>query len=87
MRAIAKKLAGYRRAAAWEESRAWEKRFNLICTTLTTLATKLRLSIQALVDRRSRSLLEGGQQPDGRKFDPLLGGQAIWGAGRRTKAN
>lgn len=83
MRAIAKKLAGYRKAGAWEEAKAWEKRLNLISAMLTTLATKLRLSVQAVVDRHSRGLLERGAGHGKKQPDTLLGGQAVWGDGAK----
>ena len=44
--------------------------------SLTTMATKLRLSVQAAVDRKSRMLDEDGA---GEKTDDqLLGGKAVW---------
>jgi hypothetical protein len=78
-RALNRRIDRLVKAGAWEELKPWEKRRNQLNATLATLATKLRLSIQALVDRRSRGLLERGQQPDGKKQDPLLGGRAVWG--------
>lgn len=80
-RALDRRISKLIKAAAWKEIQEWEKRRALVDTTMATLATKLRLSIQALVDRRSRGLLEGGQQGDGNKPDPLLGGRAVWGEG------
>lgn len=78
-RGIAKRLAHLRKSSAWEEAKPWEKRLALMSTTLTTLATKLRLSVQALVDRRSRGILERGAQPEAKQPDTLLGGKAVWG--------
>lgn len=49
---------------------------------LTTMATKLRLSVQAAVDRRNRILDEDGA---GKKADDkLLGGKAVWGSKLRA---
>lgn len=46
-------------------------------TSIAMLATKLRLSVQAAVDRRNRMLDEEGT---GKKADDtLLGGKAVWG--------
>jgi hypothetical protein len=46
-------------------------------TSIAMLATKLRLSVQAAVDRRNRILDEEGA---GEKAgDHLLGGKAVWG--------
>jgi hypothetical protein len=83
-RTITKRLGRLRKASAWEEMKAWEKRLTNLATTQATLATKLRLSIQALVDRHSRGLLETGQ-PHEKSADPLLGGRAVWSAS--SKAN
>lgn len=76
-RCISKKLERLRKSGAWEEAKSWEKRMALMSTTLTTLATKLRLSVQALVERHSRKIVERGQV--GEKPDTLLGGTAVWG--------
>lgn len=79
-RAVGKKLHGYRKAGAWDECKPWEKRLALMAQTISTLCTKLRLSVQAVVDRHSRKLGERGQnQTPGTKPDTLLGGQAVWG--------
>ena len=67
------------KAGAWKEIQEWERRRALVDTSLATLSTKLRLSIQALIDRRSRSILEAGQRPLAKEPDPLLGGRAVWG--------
>ena len=48
-----------------------ERRLHRNAATLATLATKLRLSVQAAVDRRSATLDQGG-----RPHDRLLGGKA-----------
>ena len=74
------------KAGAWKEIQEWEKRRVLIDTTLATLSTKLRLSVQALVDRHSRGLLERGQQPGSKEPDPLLGGRAVWGDSAKSTA-
>ncbi len=52
-----------------------EKRVVKLNGSLTTLATKLRLSVQGAVDRKSRLLDEAGA---GGADDRLLGGTAIW---------
>ncbi len=77
IRCIAKKLAGFRKSGAWEEAKAWEKRFKQMSECLTTIATKLRLSVQAIVERHSRKIGERGNA--GKAADTLLGGQAVWG--------
>jgi|GEM_PF-4840513 len=81
-RAIAKRLDRLRKLNAWEEAKTWEKRYALASGTLTTLSTKLRLSVQALVDRRSRGILERGPGETAAR-DPLLGGRAVWGDRKR----
>jgi len=92
-RAVAAKLAKLRRASSWEESKAFERRLAWITVTLSTVATKLRLSVQALVERQSRKILERGQAPitSKPKADRLIGGEAVYGqpqaAGRATKPN
>jgi hypothetical protein len=50
-----------------------EKRIIRLSTTLATLATKLRLSVQAGVDRKSGKLNEPGSKGS----SPLLGGNAV----------
>ena len=47
---------------------------NRALAMITTLATKLRLSVQADVDRRSRKIDE---RPAPAALDPLLGGAAV----------
>jgi hypothetical protein len=76
-RGVAKRLERLRKATAWDEAKAWEKRLAMLTRTLSMLATKLRLSVQSSVDRKSRKLDERGQLS--RKRDPLLGGSAVWG--------
>lgn len=49
---------------------------------LTTMATKLRLSVQAAVDRRNRILDEDGA--GAKAGDKLLGGKAVWGGKLRA---
>jgi hypothetical protein len=81
-RAIAKRLDRLRKAGAWGEAKPWERRYAQMSGTLTTLATKLRLSVQALVDRRSRGILERGPGEKASR-DRLLGGAAVWGDRKR----
>jgi hypothetical protein len=51
-----------------------------LSTVLVVLATKLRLTIQADVDRRARGKLsERGDSPLDAPIDPLIGGRAVWG--------
>lgn len=76
-RALAKRMVSLRKAAAWEEMRVWEKRLALLNRTLVTLATKLRLSVQANVEWEARKNGERGIPAKAR--DPLLGGAAVWG--------
>jgi hypothetical protein len=84
-RAMNRRMERLVRCGKWDDLKPWEKRRNQLNASLATLATKLRLSIQALVDRRSRGLLERGAQP-GAKPDPLLGGRAVWGEGAGSAA-
>jgi hypothetical protein len=53
-----------------------EKRLIKLNGSCTTLATKLRLSVQAAVDRRSRMLDESGPGEEAAS-DPLLGGKVV----------
>jgi hypothetical protein len=81
-RAIAKKLARLRKGSSWEESKAFERRLEWLSLTLSTLGTKLRLTVQAQIDRRSGRIGERGATPIRRRSkaaDRLLGGQAVWG--------
>lgn len=47
-------------------------------SSITTMATKLRLSVQGTVDRRSGMLAETNDDADA-SSDNLLGGAAVWG--------
>lgn len=78
-RAVAKKLRDFRKSGAWDECKPWEKRLALMATTISTLCTKLRLSVQAVMDRRSGRVGERGQGKPDAKPDTLLGGTAVWG--------
>jgi hypothetical protein len=80
-RAIVKSQQNLRRTGAGlRYAEELERRHTRITGTLTTLATKLRLSVQWLITRQSRKITEQGQQPRGAKRpDTLLGGQAVWG--------
>jgi len=84
-RAVGRKLHAFRKSGAWDECKPWEKRLALMATTISTLCTKLRLSVQAIVDRHSRKLGERGL-PD-QKADTLLGGRAVWGESKAAKPN
>ncbi len=79
-RALNRKITALRKRHDWFELDAFERRAVRATARLTMLATKLRLSIQAAVDRRSRALDEKG--PGAAADDPLLGGSAVHG--RRT---
>lgn len=59
---------------------AFEKRLTKLNANCATLATKLRLSVQNNVDRRSR-MLDETVQPSGEADAGLLGGSAVWGGG------
>lgn len=76
--ALAKKIAALRKKGGWDELKTWEKRLALVQRSLATLATKLRLSVQANVEWHSRKLGERGQQQNA-KPNRLLGGEAVWG--------
>jgi hypothetical protein len=80
IRCIARKLERLRKSGAWDEAKPWEKRWALMNTTLATLGTKLRLSVQAQVEWHSRKISERGEA---KKPDTLLGGQAVWGDGAK----
>lgn len=58
-----------------------EKRVHRYAATLSMLATKLRLSVQANIDRRSGQMDEAGEG-----LDPLLGGAISLTAERRKRA-
>lgn len=65
-----------------EQLKTLEKRAELARRGLATLATKLRLSVQANVDWHSRKIAERGNTPDQPKptaRSTLLGGEAVWG--------
>ena len=77
---LARKLQWHRSRRYSPDAIDCEKRFVAVSGAMTTLSTKLRLSVQALVDRRSRGLLEqGAGSPTAKKPDRLLGGEAVWG--------
>jgi hypothetical protein len=76
-RVVHARLVKLREAEAWDDCKAWEKRAGLLAEKLSTLATKLRLSVQAQVDRHSRKITEKGAGETA--GDPLIGGAAVWG--------
>ena len=76
-RRIAKRLEALMKAGAWKDAKEFEKRLVLMSQAQTTLATKLRLSVQAIMDRRSGKVGERGVKAS--EPDRLLGGQAVWG--------
>lgn len=78
-RRLSKRLDALMKAGAWKDAREFEKRLSLMSLTQTTLATKLRLSVQAVMDRRSGKVGERGQGKPDAKPDTLLGGHAVWG--------
>ncbi len=59
--------------------RVLEKRIGLMSSKSIVLASKLRLTVQAMVAWESRKLQEKG--PDEAANDRLVGGTAIWGEG------
>ena len=67
-----------------EDAADLEKRVIKLNGSLTTLATKLRLSVQGSVDRKSRLLDEDGA--GGKADDKLLGGNAVWQRGKRLRS-
>jgi hypothetical protein len=72
LRALHQHLARLREAGAWSEAAVTERRWLRLGARMTTLATKLRLTVQSGVDRKSRMLDEGsGGAP--RKRNRLLG--------------
>lgn len=83
-RAVTAKITRLRRGRGrdnWEDLKSLEKRAALVRRDLATLATKLRLSVQANVDWHSRKLAERGTAPVGKakSTNTLLGGEAVWG--------
>jgi hypothetical protein len=72
-----------RKASAWEDAKTYEKRLALLTRTQITLATKLRLSVQAGIrwDETGKRG-ERGAAPQVAP-DPLLGGRAVWGDQRK----
>lgn len=84
-RALTRKITALRRgrgAENWEKLKPLEKRAASARRDLATLATKLRLSVQANVDRHSRMLAERGnvpEKPEKSARSTLLGGEAVWG--------
>jgi phage terminase small subunit len=73
LRALYQHLARLREAGAWSEAAVTERRWLRVGARLTTLATKLRLTVQAGVDRKSRMLDERGSGGAPRKRNRLLG--------------
>jgi hypothetical protein len=90
-RAIARKLKRLRKAGAWDEMLAFERRLRAVVDGQSMLATKLRLSVQGLIERHSRRILEHGQTTPNTKADKkpdrLLGGEAVWGKLGQSKPN
>jgi hypothetical protein len=71
-RALARHLARLRAADAWPEAAGVERRFAALSARLTTLASKLRLSVQSVVAVQARKLAERGT-PAARRRNGLLG--------------
>jgi hypothetical protein len=90
-RAIARKLKRLRKTGAWDEAQKWEKRLRVVVDGQVMLSTKLRLSVQGLIERHSRKILEHGQTTPAtekpKKTDRLLGGAAVWGEAGQSKPN
>ena len=82
-RGVSRRLERLRAAEAWDEMKSWEKRAALLSVTLYGLATKLRLSVQALVERHSRKIVERGSAE---AADNLIGGAAVWDEGGEAKS-
>lgn len=59
------------------EAVAFGKHLARLNSSVTTIATKLRLSVQGSIDRRAGMLAETNELPDA--GDNLLGGAAVWG--------
>ena len=79
-RRLVKQLEKLIKAGAWKDAKDFEKRLALSRQTKSTLCTKLRLSIQAVVDRHSRKLAERGlPTTEAPAASRLLGGAAVWG--------
>ena len=72
----AEKLEEILRDTPTAEAGRVEARIIALNGNLVTIATKLRLSVQAAVDRHSRMLGEKGHGEDDPKDDGLLGGNA-----------
>ena len=60
-----------------DDHKSLRKQAALSSTRLIGLATKLRLSVQAQIDRNSRKITERGTQEAA--GDKLIGGKAVWG--------
>jgi hypothetical protein len=71
LRALYQHLARLREVGAWAEAAVTERRWLRVGARLTTLATKLRLTPQAAVNRKSGLLAERGSPA--RKRNGLLG--------------
>ena len=89
MRALNRRIDRMVKAGSWDDLKPWEKRRNQMSATLATLATKLRLSVQAVVEWHSRKIDERGveSQKSSSKPDPLLGGRAVWADKPGAKPN
>jgi hypothetical protein len=60
------------------------KQLLAVSANCASIAARLRLTPQALIDRRSGQISEKG--PGGKANDPLLGGNAVWGQAFAKKA-
>lgn len=87
-RDVTTSLAQSRRNKA-KDMRVWEKRLVFISKALASLATKLRLSVQARLEWHNRRIQERVEAPgadaDGSDSNRLLGGSAVWG--KKDKAH
>ena len=76
MRHLHKELRALRKRGTEGEQKAMEKRVALVWASMCTMATKLRLSVQANMEWHSRKIGERGAEDTA--SDRLLGGHAVW---------
>ena len=76
------KIDRLREAGADRDVMAAEKHGCVLDQTLATLATKLRISVQAMIERHSAKIGERGDEAA--SADRLLGGAAVWAPSDRA---